>query len=141
MTRTLFRSAGSQKNRFVYFRFLLSLCNTTDMYQKAVICIFIVIPVFCLAVYLNGFFPVKTSIPGHAELRNFTLSGKILSTPPTLFDKLVIVLIDALRADFILNGQNNSMPHVSEMIRDGRGIVFDVKAHPPTVTLPRIKVE
>ena len=110
------------------------------MNQKALICFYIVVPVFCLAIYLHGFFPLKSTIPGHAKLKNVTLNTKVLSQPPPLFDKLVIILIDALRADFILESEKNGMSNVSEMIRDGRGIAFDVKAHPPTVTLPRIKV-
>ena len=142
MSRNNFTALRTSRIRFVYFRFQLSVSLSISlMNQKALICFYIAVPVFCLAVYLQGFFPLKSTIPGHAELQNFTLNDKILSTPPQQFDKLVIILIDALRADFILKRENNNMSHVTEMIRDGRGIVFDVKAHPPTVTLPRIKVK
>lgn len=111
------------------------------MYHKALISSYIAVPVLCFAIYLHGFFPIKSTLSGHAELKNVSLGNKILSGPAPLFDKLVIVLIDALRSDFIIDAQNNGMTHVVRLISENKGVAFEVKAHPPTVTLPRIKVQ
>ncbi|KAH3721151.1 hypothetical protein DPMN_064067 [Dreissena polymorpha] len=48
-----------------------------------------------------------------------------------------MVLIDALRADFVFD--NDYMPFISEKGRGGQSRRYIVKSHPPTVTLPRIK--
>ncbi|XP_041357687.1 GPI ethanolamine phosphate transferase 2-like [Gigantopelta aegis] len=49
------------------------------------------------------------------------------------------MIIDSLRADFVLNLQNGSMHFVSSLTEKGRALPFLAKVHPPTVTLPRIK--
>jgi predicted AlkP superfamily pyrophosphatase or phosphodiesterase len=68
--------------------------------------------------------------------------------------KLVIVVIDALRADFVLShkdllragvdyGPIEERPKVAyleDMIEKGEAVCVIAKATPPTVTLPRIKV-
>ena len=53
------------------------------------------------------------------------------------------MLIDALRADNVLpliNNGNPSMPFLARAIQNKTGLGFLAKAHPPTVTMPRIKV-
>ncbi len=62
-----------------------------------------------------------------------------------MFDRLVFILIDALRADFVLplEGAQHDLPRMSfteKLIKDGKTLSFRAKANPPTVTLPRIKV-
>jgi len=71
---------------------------------------------------------------------------------------MVIVLIDALRADFVFDRAHQFPGHgdqrsdqqewtelpkldfVRELLRSGRAKGVTAKANPPTVTLPRIKV-
>ena len=108
------------------------------MHPKHLAFFYAIVPVLCLALYLHGFFPLKATLPGHAELKNFSFYGKTVVQPSPMFDKLVIILIDALRSDFVLKG--NSMTHLGETMLNNGGVNFEVRAHPPTVTLPRIKV-
>ena len=77
-----------------------------------------------------------------------------------LFDflkaRLIFMLVDAMRYDFIFeqvseqqdhdtnNEQKASkhirMPFVNRLLRESKAKAFKLKASPPTVTLPRIKV-
>ncbi|GAN10506.1 sulfatase [Mucor ambiguus] len=54
------------------------------------------------------------------------------------FDRLVFVLIDALRNDFMI-GKDSGFKFVSSHIEQGTAYPFTAKATAPTVTLPRIK--
>ena len=103
-----------------------------------VLCFYTSIPVLCFALYLNGFFPLKTTLNGYAEKTSVVLNNKSVAQPRPVFDKLVIVLIDALRSDFVFD--KTDMVQLKKMLGYGRAVGFEVKAHPPTVTLPRIKV-
>ncbi|CAF0729169.1 unnamed protein product [Brachionus calyciflorus] len=54
--------------------------------------------------------------------------------------RLIIVLIDAMRYDFIFESNDKiRMPFVHRLIREKKAIPFKLTASPPTVTLPRIK--
>ena len=96
--------------------------------------------VVLFSIFLVGFFPAK---PGDSELA----SAKNL--PPTFkrrVGKLVIVVIDALRADFVVDTLDNGehfdqkkIKFLNTMIRDRRALGLVTRASPPTVTLPRIK--
>ncbi|KAK3577520.1 hypothetical protein CHS0354_026476 [Potamilus streckersoni] len=107
-------------------------------------CIFIIDLVFILigiATFMKGFFPLKRHLPGYAEAGNEDNSSTIklkLISQITHYDKIVIVLIDALRADFVLN-HSTPMKYVQTMMDRGKTLSYIVKANPPTVTLPRIK--
>lgn len=94
----------------------------------------------CLAfsVFLLGFFPLKQTLFGHGMIKNFTLNKHVISQPKKQYDRAIIVLIDALRSDFIY--EREQMPFISRQIKEGIAASYIVKAHPPTVTLPRIKV-
>ncbi|KAI6646903.1 GPI ethanolamine phosphate transferase 2 [Oopsacas minuta] len=86
-----------------------------------------------LSTFFLGYFPLN-------------LSHSIESVPPThhqphippLYDKLVIIVIDALRYDFVLS-PNSPMSFVSGMLSNNSARCFTGHAHAPTVTLPRIK--
>ena len=53
---------------------------------------------------------------------------------------MVFIVIDALRADFILDDNLNlSMPYLYSLHQKHEACSFLAKAHTPTVTLPRIK--
>lgn len=98
------------------------------------------------AVFLKCFFPVRNGLPGYSKpvdptscehLNNqsllYTECSRNLKSP--VFDKLVFVVIDALRTDFV-----SSMANVKQLWRRGRVMWYTANVHPPTVTLPRIKV-
>lgn len=56
-------------------------------------------------------------------------------------DKLAIIVIDALRYDFIMsNLKEPLMPFTMTSILKNNSCIITTKAHSPTVTMPRIKV-
>ncbi|XP_072048893.1 GPI ethanolamine phosphate transferase 2-like [Amphiura filiformis] len=118
---------------------------------------------FGLFLFLKGFFPIKSAIPGRATFYNIPTeplyengTAEILQPIPQSADKppmgsgkmpikpvygrLVIMLIDALRADFVLgDAYRKDMPYLRNLIANKETLSFMAKAHPPTVTMPRIK--
>lgn len=61
--------------------------------------------------------------------------------PPPLFKKVVIVLIDALRDDFVFGSKGKQfMPYTTQVVERGTSYSFIAEAKPPTVTMPRVKV-
>ncbi|XP_053226364.1 GPI ethanolamine phosphate transferase 2 isoform X2 [Podarcis raffonei] len=101
-----------------------------------------------VGLFLRGFFPVPVrSLP-----RSGVLAGPPAEPPPTgfssnwtkvpspLFKKAVIVLIDALRDDFVFGSKGKRfMPYTSQLVERGTSHSFVAEAKPPTVTMPRIK--
>ncbi|XP_061874112.1 GPI ethanolamine phosphate transferase 2 isoform X4 [Colius striatus] len=60
--------------------------------------------------------------------------------PPPVFKKVVIVLIDALRDDFVFGSKGKQfMPYTTQVVEKGTSYSFIAEAKPPTVTMPRIK--
>ncbi|KAK7508127.1 hypothetical protein BaRGS_00000366 [Batillaria attramentaria] len=103
--------------------------------------------VFCLfnalfnfALFLRCYFPLKQGLDGHASVHDTPLepvTGRE-GLPASHYRRLVLMVIDALRADFVV-GDINFMPYTKQLLQERRGVVFLARAHPPTVTLPRIK--
>ena len=85
-----------------------------------------------LWIFFLGYFPLSLS-PHKAPVSSHTAP----SVPP-LYDKLILVIIDALRYDFVLP-PTSPMSFVTEMLHNGSARCFAAQAHAPTVTLPRIK--
>lgn len=90
-----------------------------------------------LSVVYNGYNVLVTGI-------FFGIAGRSLNSskvPDALFKRVVIVLIDALREDFVFgpNGRKY-MPYIRHLVERGSTHSFVAKARPPTVTMPRIKV-
>lgn len=66
------------------------------------------------------------------------LNPDLLYTPK--LEKLVFIVIDALRADFIINDNlQTTMPFLHSLHKNHSACSFLAQAHTPTVTLPRIK--
>ncbi|KAK4816593.1 hypothetical protein QYF61_018641 [Mycteria americana] len=103
-----------------------------------------------VALFLRGFFPVpvrslprreargdppaEPAPPGPGTVSNWT------KIPPPLFKKVVIVLIDALRDDFVFGSKGKQfMPYTTQVVEKGTSYSFIAEAKPPTVTMPRIK--
>ncbi|KAL4801733.1 alkaline-phosphatase-like protein [Aspergillus unguis] len=89
------------------------------------------IPVAIL-VFSIGFFPYKPLIPGlakHTEPDN---------APPKVFDKVIFMVVDALRSDFVYSS-NSGFLFTQSLIRSGAAIPFTAYAGSPTVTMPRLK--
>uniref|UniRef100_A0A672QRV4 Phosphatidylinositol glycan anchor biosynthesis class G (EMM blood group) n=1 Tax=Sinocyclocheilus grahami TaxID=75366 RepID=A0A672QRV4_SINGR len=101
-----------------------------------------------IALFLRGFFPVpvKSSFSAKSKVPHFPAEPQTGSgpnsrkAPEPLFKRVVIVLIDALREDFVFGSDGRSfMPYTSHVVERGSSHSFIAKARPPTVTMPRIK--
>ncbi|KAB0388886.1 hypothetical protein E2I00_014758 [Balaenoptera physalus] len=108
----------------------------------------VVIEVLGVALFLRGFFPVPVcsfsgtehqtespaAEPSAGAISNWT------KLPPPLFSKVVIMLIDALRDDFVFGSKGvKFMPYTTYLVEKGSSHSFVAEAKPPTVTMPRIK--
>ncbi|KAL5121785.1 major facilitator superfamily transporter protein, partial [Pleosporales sp. CAS-2024a] len=101
----------------------------------------LLIPV-AIIVFATGFFPYKPVMQGLAVYDDLTAntvlndaSGKAPEAP---FDKLVFMVVDALRSDFVF-GEESGMSFVQSLIRDGTALPFTAHATSPTITMPRVK--
>ncbi len=68
----------------------------------------------------------------------FTLNQDDITLKNAPYDRLVIMVVDALRYDFVYN--KSFMPFVSSHLSSSRTLKFILNVDTPTVTLPRIKV-
>ncbi|KAK2605313.1 hypothetical protein N8I77_008161 [Diaporthe amygdali] len=93
----------------------------------------LLIPVAIL-VFATGFFPYKPLLPGLATYDN----SKYGPPPAAPFDRVVFMVVDALRSDFVYS-TNSGFRYTQSLIRDGCAIPFTAHATSPTVTMPRIK--
>ncbi|XP_067249657.1 GPI ethanolamine phosphate transferase 2 isoform X1 [Chanodichthys erythropterus] len=112
----------------------------------AVLCL--ICEIVSVALFLRGFFPVpvKSSFSAKSKLSDFPAepqTGSALNSsrvPAALFRRVVIVLIDALRQDFVFGSDGRRfMPYTRHVLERGSSHSFIAKARPPTVTMPRIK--
>ncbi|KAH6893565.1 alkaline-phosphatase-like protein [Thelonectria olida] len=93
----------------------------------------VLIPVSIL-IFATGFFPYKPFLPGLAEFEPLEYGPP----PSAPFDRLIFMVVDALRSDFVYS-QDSGFQYVQSLIRDGAAIPFTANARSPTVTMPRIK--
>ncbi|KAK9480900.1 alkaline-phosphatase-like protein [Lipomyces japonicus] len=93
---------------------------------------FAVLAVQCIGLlfFAKGFFPYKPIFHGHAPFQN--------NNPPAVFDRLVFIVVDALRSDFVYS-DDSPMAFTQSLISSRNALPFTAHAAPPTVTLPRIK--
>ncbi|KAI7294501.1 hypothetical protein KC315_g19112, partial [Hortaea werneckii] len=90
-------------------------------------------------VFAVGFFPFKPLLPGLAafgDVQEQDVWGD--QQPEAIFDRVVFMVVDALRADFVY-GHHSGFAFTQELIRSGAAIPFTAHATPPTVTMPRVK--
>ena len=87
--------------------------------HSSLLVLFLFCQIIGLSLFLRGFFPLKKSSKGratHEQLPVEPSEEKSRSPPPSKFGRLIIMLIDALRADFVFN-ERSKMPFTQEMIR------------------------
>lgn len=89
-----------------------------------------IVHILGLLIFCVGFFPSKVVLKGFSEFDNGEYDAQ--------FSKVVVMVVDALRSDFIFS-ENSSMQFVQELLREGSAIGFTAFSNPPTVTLPRLK--
>ncbi|CAK9199286.1 unnamed protein product [Sphagnum jensenii] len=119
-----------------------------------------------LTLFVLGFFPVKPALMGIGYVYmyvclwfSFSFSDNYLSslflcgffqevsgiTPQ--YDRLIIMVVDGLPAEFVLGRGGQlpptemlmAMPYTQKLLTSGRALGFHAKAAPPTVTMPRLK--
>ncbi|KAF8427325.1 hypothetical protein EV426DRAFT_635930 [Tirmania nivea] len=89
----------------------------------------LIVGIFIFAV---GFFPYKPFLPG---LSVFSEESESVAAP---FNKVVFMVIDALRADFVYSEASN-FKFTQSLISSGAAFPFTAHANAPTITMPRIK--
>ncbi|GER37506.1 RING/U-box superfamily protein [Striga asiatica] len=97
---------------------LLRPCGSTSVLA-------VTIQIIGLSLFIVGFFPGEAFFFWHEEL----------SGVPPLFDRLIIMVIDGLPAEFVI-GMDGSL---QSLLAKGLAIGYRAKATPPTVTMPRLK--
>lgn len=102
--------------------------------EKLAIALANVFVIASLVIFAKGFFPHKASLPGVAQWP--AASGA--STRAAPFDRVVFMVVDALRSDFVY-GNSSSFKFTQSLIRNGAAIPFTGYASPPTITMPRVK--
>ncbi|KAI0166581.1 alkaline-phosphatase-like protein [Xylariaceae sp. FL1272] len=93
----------------------------------------ILIPAAIL-IFATGFFPYKPFLPGLAKYDDLQNA----SPPNAPFDKLVFMVVDALRSDFVFV-EGSGFQFTQNLINNGVAVPFTAHATSPTVTMPRIK--
>ncbi|KAF4916943.1 GPI ethanolamine phosphate transferase 2 [Colletotrichum viniferum] len=93
----------------------------------------VLIPVAIL-IFATGFFPYKPVLPGLARYETLEYGPP----PKAPFDRLVFMLVDALRSDFVY-ADGTGFTYTQELIRNGAALPFTANARSPTITMPRIK--
>lgn len=93
----------------------------------------LLIPVAIL-VFSSGFFPYKPLLPGLATFEETNGTSR----PPAIFDKVIFMVVDALRSDFVFSS-NSGFAFAQSLIRSGAALPFTAHASSPTVTMPRLK--
>ncbi|KFY48013.1 hypothetical protein V495_01682 [Pseudogymnoascus sp. VKM F-4514 (FW-929)] len=84
----------------------------------------------------SGFFPYKPFLPGLAE---YEALGSGLGAPPKApFDKVIFMVVDALRSDFVFSDES-AFTFTQSLISNGAAMPFTAHATSPTITMPRVK--
>ncbi|KAK4232121.1 GPI ethanolamine phosphate transferase 2, partial [Podospora fimiseda] len=97
----------------------------------------ILIPVSIL-IFGAGFFPYKPLLPGFADHTDNALQYGQDAVVPAKFDKLVFMVVDALRSDFVYTVESG-FTFTQSLMREGAAFPFTAHATSPTVTMPRLK--
>jgi ethanolamine phosphate transferase 2 subunit G len=84
-------------------------------------------------IFAVGFFPHKAFLPGLATWRE-----KIPSRTAAPFNKVIFMVVDALRNDFVYSESSN-FSFTQGLIRSGAALPFTGHASAPTITMPRVK--
>ncbi|PAN08573.1 hypothetical protein PAHAL_1G421700 [Panicum hallii] len=122
-----------------------------------------------LSLFLYGFFPVKPTLRGFSGPESYRMPScgpvsageqkpalppdqrrslyRELSEMPPVYDRLVLMVIDGLPAEFVLGKGGKppskelmeSMPYTQSLLAGCQAAGYHAKAAPPTVTMPRLK--
>ena len=84
-------------------------------------------------IFAIGFFPHKAFLPGLATWREGIPARK--TTP---FNKIIFMVVDALRNDFVYS-EFSDFDFTQSLLRSGAALPFTGHASAPTITMPRVK--
>ncbi|RKO93104.1 hypothetical protein BDK51DRAFT_19374 [Blyttiomyces helicus] len=128
--------------------------------------LFIALLAFCalqaagLVLFSNGFLLTRVELPARNNCSSYLPSPSRSGAPPPTcwhkprFRRAALILIDALRFDFAVYNETlaagdpalvphyrNKLPIINTVLRDSpdHGLLFRVRADPPTTTLQRLK--
>ncbi|KAJ9301463.1 hypothetical protein DTO271G3_1598 [Paecilomyces variotii] len=87
-----------------------------------------------MVIFATGFFPYKPLLQGHASFDD----SRQFRRPPQIYNKLIFMVVDALRSDFVYSDASG-FSFTQSLIRSGVALPFTAHASPPTVTMPRLK--
>ncbi|RKF56455.1 GPI ethanolamine phosphate transferase 2 [Golovinomyces cichoracearum] len=90
-----------------------------------------------LFVFSGGFFPYKPFLSGLSKYEYFH-HDQFGSPPAAPFEKIIFMVVDALRSDFVY-GNNSGFDFTQSLIASGAAVPFTAHARSPTITMPRIK--
>ncbi|EDO17213.1 hypothetical protein Kpol_1035p26 [Vanderwaltozyma polyspora DSM 70294] len=96
----------------------------------------LIIQLISVLIFCIGFFPSKNVLEGDAV---FEISSDAQLNAKPAFNKLVLVVIDALRSDFLFDQDISQFNYIHELSNNGYAWGFTAFSNPPTVTLPRLK--
>ncbi|KAL7271684.1 major facilitator superfamily transporter protein [Rhizina undulata] len=85
-----------------------------------------------ILLFAKGFFPYKPFLPGLA------IFDKNSTFPPAHFDKVIFMVVDALRSDFVFT-ERSGFRNTQSLITTGNAVPFTAHATSPTITMPRVK--
>ncbi|KAK5020242.1 major facilitator superfamily transporter protein [Cryomyces antarcticus] len=96
--------------------------------------------VIAVCVFAVGFFPYKPFLPGLAKPYEYlgSLGQGSLPTAKAPFNKVVFMVVDALRSDFVYSNISG-FQFTQSLIRSGAALPFTAHATAPTITMPRVK--
>ncbi|KAI6699504.1 hypothetical protein NL676_013828 [Syzygium grande] len=121
-----------------------------------------------LSLFVFGFFPTKPALSGVSGPESFRApwpdgvgNDSVAALPPEKlerlyqelseisppFDRLILMVIDGLPAEFVLGRDGKpprdafveAMPYTRSLLANGFAVGYHAKAAPPTVTMPRLK--
>lgn len=98
--------------------------------------VLLLLQVGSLLLFCVGFFPKKNVLHG---LSDFEFNVDLQNNSKPTFDKLIFVVIDALRSDFLFDENISKFSFIHEKLNTGEAWGFTAYSNPPTVTLPRLK--
>ncbi|KAK2977286.1 hypothetical protein RJ640_013051, partial [Escallonia rubra] len=139
-------------------------CTKLTLYTMAAVAV----QITGLSLFLLGFFPSKPALSGFSGAESFrppefppvddrnatilfpdqlsSLYQDLSGIPPS-FDRLILMVIDGLPAEFVLGKDGlpppkafmDAMPHTQSLLANKKATGYHAKAAPPTVTMPRLK--
>ena len=97
----------------------------------------------CLLLFTGGFLLRRQVL----DEKSACLEENNCNTTPALFSKAIIVIVDALKHEFVLYNETNKdpehfenkLPAINRLVSSGKGKVFKFMADPPTTTMQRLK--